>query len=863
MLLAAHVAGSPAVYATIQGAVNAAPAGGVVTVDAGTYPEQVTIGKPLTVDGAQAGVDARTGTRPTATAATESVVTGAVSGGVHSSAFHVLANDVTIDGFTVTGETSQDDQLGAGIVIGPRQSGTHVVNDVVRGNVAGLFLANASVTDAAVVQHDDFASNNNAGDNGGRGIYTDGTISGGDLTNVTIDANTFTDNNGGAGTTGYEAAMAFEAGNPGEQSNVRITNNAITDNGKAVLFFNATGILIQGNTVTGTRDHWSGTLRFEGDVNTVSILYNTVDGNTGPAVAVDSKGMPGNNYSFTVNYNNFYGNNRAYSVPISVAANFDTYLGAFDARYNYWGAASGPSGYGPGAGDEVGGGDMRVSTNQGWEITPGGDMLYAPWSTAPVVQPVAPPAAPTGLTAAAPSTAAVALAWVDAAAGNETGFLVQRSADGGVTWGQVGTTTTAVTAFTDGTVVAGQTYRYRVLAVNAAGPSAPSAAATIAVPTVLPPAAPVGLTATAASASAVTLAWSPGGTTQTGYAVDRSTDGGATFATVAHPTATTYTDAGLAAGTTYTYRVWATNAAGLSAAPSAVASATTPAAGTVTTSLVTLTPTSATVGWGTLQTDASIKGNPITLRGTAYPTGLGAHASSTVTYALAGQYATFAVTAGIDDETAGQGAVDFRVLGDGTVLFDTGVVTGASPAAHVSVSVAGVQVLTLQASPGVAGSIDYDHADWAGPVLTSVATTASHAAKPVARTGTVIGTAGSYASAGNTVAKAVDGNLATYFDGPTANGNWVGLDLGSALSVSQISFAPRAGFAGRMVGGLFQASTSADFSTGVTTLYTVTTPPAVGSLTTVTLASPVAARYFRYLSPAGSYGNIAELAFAG
>ncbi len=1103
-LLAAHVVGSAVAYGTIQAAVDAAPAGGTVTVDAGTYAEQVTIAKPLTVLGARTGVDARSSGRPTATASTESVVVGAVSAGVHSSAFHVLANDVTIDGFTVTGETNPDDQLGAGIVVGPQQSGTHVTDDVVRGNVSGLFLANDSSADAALIQHCYFGSNNNDGDNGGRGIYTDGTVSGGNLTDVTIDANTFANNLGGDGTTGLEAALAFEAGNPGEQSAIRITNNGFTGNGKAVLFFNATNVLIQGNTVTNCQDQYSGSLRFEGDNNNVQILYNTVTGNTGPAVAVDSKGMPGDNYAFVINYNNFGGNNYAYSVPISVANNFDTYDGTFDARYNYWGSPTGPSGWGTGSGDAAGGGYMQIGTGLGWTLTTGGGtMTLAPWSTAKIAAPGSVPAAPTGLAATATSAAQVNLTWTDNAAGNETGFVVQRSTDG-VTFAQIGTTAAGVTTYADTAgLVAGATYSYRVAAVNATGTSTPSNVATAtpaavagttylsdlawtsatagwgaatrdatvkgnpitlrgtvyakgigthaasaivyalngayatftsdvgvddetagqgavdfqvlgdgkllydsgvltgtsaaghvsvsvagvttltlvatngvagsidydhadwagarlttaaATPTPTVPAAPTGLTAVATSASQVTLAWAAGGTTHAGFAVDRSADGGVTYATIgtAAGTALTYADATVAAGTAYTYRVRATNAAGTST-PSNAAAVTTPAAtvpaapttltataasasqvtltwtaggpsqtgfavdrsadagvtyatvatvaGTVSTyadatvaagtaytyrvratnavgtslpsntaavttpaatatpvSLTTLTPTSATVGWGTLHTNASIKGNPITLRKAAYPLGLGAHASSTIVYALAGKYATFTTDAGVDDETAGLGAVDFQVLGDGKLLYDSGVLTGTSPVAHVSVSVAGVQVLTLLATPGVAGTIDYDHADWAGPLLTPAPASQAVA---VVRTGTAIGTAGSYGSAGNTIAKALDGNLATFFDAPTADGDWVGLDLGTAQSVSQISFAPRSGYASRMVGGVFQASTTADFSSGVTTLYTIAAAPASGSLTTVTLTTPVTARYFRYLGPAGGYGNVAEVAFAG
>ena len=124
-------------------------------------------------------------------------------------------------------------------------------------------------------------------------------------------------------------------------------------------------------------------------------------------------------------------------------------------------------------------------------------------------------------------------------------------------------------------------------------------------------------------------------------------------------------------------------------------------------------------------------------------------------------------------------------------------------------------------------------------------------------TGTTIGTAGSYNNSGNTIAKATDGSTSTFFDGQASSGNWVGLDLGSAKSISQIAYAPRSGYGSRMTGGQIQISTTADFSSGVTTIYTITGTPPSG-LTTVTLSSPVTARYVRYLSPAGSHGDISE-----
>ena len=124
-------------------------------------------------------------------------------------------------------------------------------------------------------------------------------------------------------------------------------------------------------------------------------------------------------------------------------------------------------------------------------------------------------------------------------------------------------------------------------------------------------------------------------------------------------------------------------------------------------------------------------------------------------------------------------------------------------------------------------------------------------------TGTTIGTAGSYNNSGNTIAKATDGSTSTFFDGQASSGNWVGYDLGSAMSISQIAYAPRSGYASRLTGGQIQISTTADFSSGVTTIYTITAAPASG-LTTITLSSPVTARYIRYLSPAASHGDISE-----
>ncbi len=126
--------------------------------------------------------------------------------------------------------------------------------------------------------------------------------------------------------------------------------------------------------------------------------------------------------------------------------------------------------------------------------------------------------------------------------------------------------------------------------------------------------------------------------------------------------------------------------------------------------------------------------------------------------------------------------------------------------------------------------------------------------------GAPIGTADSWNNLGDTLERALDGDPATFFDAPMPDGAWVGLDLGDPRFVAQVRFHPRSGQTGRMVGGRFQGSSTADFSSGVVDLFTIDTVPLVG-WNTITLASPAHFRYLRYLSPNGSWGNIAELEF--
>ena len=121
--------------------------------------------------------------------------------------------------------------------------------------------------------------------------------------------------------------------------------------------------------------------------------------------------------------------------------------------------------------------------------------------------------------------------------------------------------------------------------------------------------------------------------------------------------------------------------------------------------------------------------------------------------------------------------------------------------------------------------------------------------------GSPIGTSGSWNNSGNTLIKAFDGQLDTYFDAPSTQG-WVGYDFGSQKYIASARFSPRAGQAGRMVGGQFQVSND---GYNWSTVATIASQPAVGQYTTINFNSPGSYRYVRYLSPDGGYGNVAEL----
>ena len=262
------------------------------------------------------------------------------------------------------------------------------------------------------------------------------------------------------------------------------------------------------------------------------------------------------------------------------------------------------------------------------------------------------PNAPSGCSATRNSDSKATVSWTNGSTTTtrpRTATLVERSVDGG-SWAQIASASSTATSYADNGISANHRYRYRVRASNTAGKSSYSTSGYI----YTTPAAPTSVTVSKTDASAVQVSIAGAAPYASAYDVAVTTDGGATWDTIAQPSSMPYIDANAPAGTVQ-YRVRAVSGSLASAwtTSNQLVTITPPLAPTITTPPPNPTELGATVtvGWtpnhpdGTAQSAAQVRVTP--------PSG------TSTTHDVSGDATTYSV----DCSTAGTWQVQVRTKG--------------------------------------------------------------------------------------------------------------------------------------------------------------------------------------------------------
>jgi hypothetical protein len=296
--LTVHNLTHPADYVTIQEAVDAAVAGDVIKADAGSYPEEVTVNKALTINGENAGT-AGNGTRTL-----ETIVDGQ---GIHAG-FIINASNVKIDGFTLQGAAGV---YGTGYFTAQNTSGNTLTNSIVRDNTIG---ATPNSNALSTVSNNLFDGNNRAGAAGGSGIYVDGGTNG-----LVIKNNEFKNHT-------VNSAVIFGASAAGTHVNLTFSKNFIHNNNTGNTMVYVVGVtggtFSENNIVENTTG-----IKFAGGVTNVNVLNNSFT-TTGTAFKLNAEALAsGANTGNTIHLNDF--TNATTAISNEIAASLNTTCNAY------------------------------------------------------------------------------------------------------------------------------------------------------------------------------------------------------------------------------------------------------------------------------------------------------------------------------------------------------------------------------------------------------------------------------------------------------------------------------------------------------------------------------------------------------
>jgi hypothetical protein len=254
---------------TVTAAVAAAAPGAVITVCPGVYTGTVVIDKPLTLRGAQHGVDARGGRTDLAK---ESVIDGGGAAGIQITG---STSGVTVDGFTI--RNSGTDALPRdGIEAFSGGSGFSFVNDVITQTTYGINMSSLGAAPSTVT-HDRFDTNNRSGSQGGSGVF----VCCGPGNDLSITDNLFT---------GHSSAAVNTAGDASRPSTgLKIQRNQSVDDATFAVVVSAKNASVADNVVVRTSKATvaAGSAFYVGGGTTgVQVTRNTVTGGAATGIRV-------------------------------------------------------------------------------------------------------------------------------------------------------------------------------------------------------------------------------------------------------------------------------------------------------------------------------------------------------------------------------------------------------------------------------------------------------------------------------------------------------------------------------------------------------------------------------------------------
>lgn len=119
-----------------------------------------------------------------------------------------------------------------------------------------------------------------------------------------------------------------------------------------------------------------------------------------------------------------------------------------------------------------------------------------------------------------------------------------------------------------------------------------------------------------------------------------------------------------------------------------------------------------------------------------------------------------------------------------------------------------------------------------------------------------------YGSGANVAENVFDGDFETFYASQDRSYTWVGLDLGKPYVIGKISFAPRTGYANRMLLGVFEGANEPDFSDAIP-FYIIAKQPSEKRFTYADIKCSRGFRYVRYVGPNDVRCNVSEMRFYG